>query len=92
MLFVEASAIPGEGKLTITGQLGDVMRESAQAALTYVRGHVRELAPELPDDWFAKHDIHIHVPSGAVPKDGPSAGDRNGHRARLAGQRQAGAQ
>jgi ATP-dependent Lon protease len=74
VLFVEASAIPGEGKLTITGQLGDVMRESAQAALTYVRGHVRELAPELPDDWFAKHDIHIHVPSGAVPKDGPSAG------------------
>jgi len=74
VLFVEASAIPGEGKLTITGQLGDVMRESAQAALTYVRGHVKELAPELPDDWFAKHDIHIHVPSGAVPKDGPSAG------------------
>ena len=74
VLFVEASAIPGEGKLTITGQLGDVMRESAQAALTYVRGHVKELAPELPDNWFAKHDIHIHVPSGAVPKDGPSAG------------------
>jgi ATP-dependent Lon protease len=74
VLFVEASAIPGEGKLTITGQLGDVMRESAQAALTYVRGHVKELAPELPDNWFAKHEIHIHVPSGAVPKDGPSAG------------------
>jgi ATP-dependent Lon protease len=74
VLFVEASAIPGSGTLTITGQLGDVMRESAQAALTYVRGHTKELAPELPDDWFAKHDIHIHVPAGAVPKDGPSAG------------------
>jgi ATP-dependent Lon protease len=74
VLFVEASAIPGSGKLTITGQLGDVMRESAQAALTYVRGHAKELAPELPDDWFANHDIHIHVPAGAVPKDGPSAG------------------
>ncbi|MGH2983831.1 MAG: endopeptidase La [Solirubrobacterales bacterium] len=74
VLFVEASAIPGSGKLTITGQLGDVMRESAQAALTYVRGHANELAPELPDDWFANHDIHIHVPAGAVPKDGPSAG------------------
>ena len=74
ILFVEASAIPGDGKLTITGQLGDVMRESAQAALTYVRGHVDELAPDLSDDWFATHDIHIHVPAGAVPKDGPSAG------------------
>jgi ATP-dependent Lon protease len=74
VLFVESSAIPGSGKLTITGQLGDVMRESAQAALTYVRGHAKELAPELPDDWFANHDIHIHVPAGAVPKDGPSAG------------------
>jgi ATP-dependent Lon protease len=74
ILFVEASAIPGTGKLTITGQLGDVMRESAQAALTYVRGHTKELAPDLPDDYFAEHDIHIHVPAGAVPKDGPSAG------------------
>jgi ATP-dependent Lon protease len=50
------------------------MKESAQAALSWVRGHQKELAPDLPDDWFAKHDIHIHVPSGAVPKDGPSAG------------------
>jgi ATP-dependent Lon protease len=74
ILFVEASAIPGSGKLTITGQLGDVMRESAQAALTYVRGHAAELAPEMPDDYFSAHDIHIHVPAGAVPKDGPSAG------------------
>jgi ATP-dependent Lon protease len=74
ILFVEATAIPGSGKLTITGQLGDVMRESAQAALTYVRGHAKDLAPELPDDYFATNDIHIHVPAGAVPKDGPSAG------------------
>ena len=74
VLFIEATAMPGSGNLTITGQLGDVMKESAQAALSYVRGHWREFAPELDDDWFAKHDIHIHVPAGAVPKDGPSAG------------------
>jgi ATP-dependent Lon protease len=74
VLFVEASSVPGDGKLTITGQLGDVMRESAQAALTYVRGHAAKLAPDLADDWFAAHDIHVHVPAGAVPKDGPSAG------------------
>jgi ATP-dependent Lon protease len=74
VLFVEATAMQGEGKLTITGQLGEVMRESAQAALSWVRGHAKQLAPELPDDWFATHDIHVHVPAGAVPKDGPSAG------------------
>jgi ATP-dependent Lon protease len=74
VLFIEATAMPGAGKLTITGQLGDVMKESAQAALSYVRGHWRELAPELSEDWFAEHDIHVHVPAGAVPKDGPSAG------------------
>jgi ATP-dependent Lon protease len=74
VLFVEATAMPGEGKLTITGQLGEVMRESAQAALSWVRGNVAKLAPELPEDWFATHDIHVHVPAGAVPKDGPSAG------------------
>ncbi len=74
VLFIEATAMPGSGKLTITGQLGDVMRESAEAALSWVRGHQSELAPDLPEDWFSKHDIHIHVPSGAVPKDGPSAG------------------
>ncbi len=74
VLFIEATAMPGSGKLTITGQLGDVMRESAQAALSYVRGHWREVAPELGENWFAEHDLHIHVPAGAVPKDGPSAG------------------
>ena len=74
VLFIEATSMPGSGQLTITGQLGDVMKESAQAALSYVRGHWREIAPELGEDWFAKHDIHVHVPAGAVPKDGPSAG------------------
>ncbi len=74
VLFIEATAMPGSGKLTITGQLGDVMRESAQAALSYVRAHAPQLAPELPEDWFATHDLHVHVPAGATPKDGPSAG------------------
>jgi ATP-dependent Lon protease len=74
VLFIEATAMPGNGRLTITGQLGDVMKESAQAALSYVRGHYSDLAPGLAGDWFARHDIHVHVPAGAVPKDGPSAG------------------
>jgi len=74
VLFIEATAMPGSGRLTITGQLGDVMKESAQAALSYVRGHWRAIAPELDESWFAERDIHIHVPAGAVPKDGPSAG------------------
>jgi ATP-dependent Lon protease len=74
VLFVEASAFPGSGKLTLTGQLGDVMKESAQAALTWVRGHHHDVAPGLGDGWFGDHDIHLHVPAGAIPKDGPSAG------------------
>ncbi|MGH2877094.1 MAG: endopeptidase La, partial [Solirubrobacteraceae bacterium] len=74
VLFVEATAMPGSGSLTITGQLGDVMRESAQTALSYVRANAAALVPELPGDWFSTHDIHIHVPAGAIPKDGPSAG------------------
>jgi ATP-dependent Lon protease len=74
VLFIEATAMPGKGNLTITGQLGDVMKESARAALSYVRSNAVELVPDLDEDWFAQHDIHIHVPAGAIPKDGPSAG------------------
>ncbi len=72
VLFIEATAYPGEGRLQVTGQLGDVMQESARAALSWVRSHAEELGIE--PGWFAEHDIHIHVPAGAVPKDGPSAG------------------
>jgi ATP-dependent Lon protease len=72
VLFIEATAYPGKGRLTITGQLGEVMQESAQAALSWVRSHTEELG--LEREWFAEHDVHIHVPAGAVPKDGPSAG------------------
>ena len=67
-------SMPGSGRLTITGQLGDVMRESAQAALSLLRGGAAEFLPDLDPTWFATHDIHVHVPAGAVPKDGPSAG------------------
>jgi ATP-dependent Lon protease len=74
VLFVEATAYPGEGKLQITGQLGDVMKESAAAALSYVKGHVWRWDDTVPEDWFRTHDVHVHVPAGAVPKDGPSAG------------------
>ncbi len=74
VLFIEATAMPGKGRLTLTGQLGEVMRESAQAALSYVRAHASAVAPGLEEGWFACHDIHVHVPSGAIPKDGPSAG------------------
>jgi ATP-dependent Lon protease len=72
VLFVEATAMDGKGTLAITGQLGDVMRESAQAALSWVRSHAASLG--VDPSWFATHDVHIHVPAGAVPKDGPSAG------------------
>jgi ATP-dependent Lon protease len=74
VLFVEATAFPGSGKLQITGQLGDVMRESAAAAMSYVKRNLAKAAPDAPEDWFAKHDVHLHVPAGAIPKDGPSAG------------------
>jgi ATP-dependent Lon protease len=74
VLYIEVTAYPGKGALQITGQLGDVMRESAQAALSWIKGHYAEIGAKLEDDWFATHDVHIHVPAGAVPKDGPSAG------------------
>jgi ATP-dependent Lon protease len=74
VLFVEATAFPGEGKLQVTGQLGDVMKESAAAAFSYVKRAAGSLDGDLPDDWFRNHDVHLHVPAGAIPKDGPSAG------------------
>ena len=72
ILFVEASAMPGKGGLNLTGQLGDVMKESAQAAVSYVRSHAGELG--VSPDFYKETDLHIHVPAGAIPKDGPSAG------------------
>jgi ATP-dependent Lon protease len=74
VLFVEATAFPGDGKLQVTGQLGDVMKESAAAALSYVKNAMARLVPDLPEDYFRTHDFHVHVPAGAIPKDGPSAG------------------
>jgi ATP-dependent Lon protease len=72
VLFIEATRMPGKGNLLLTGSLGDVMKESAQTALSYLRSQSKALDIDLTD--YAKHDIHIHVPAGATPKDGPSAG------------------
>ncbi len=71
-LVIEVTVMPGTGKLTLTGKLGDVMKESAQAAFSYTRSRVNEL--NIPADFHEKNDIHIHIPEGAIPKDGPSAG------------------
>jgi ATP-dependent Lon protease len=72
ILFVEALAVRGKGGLRLTGQLGDVMKESAQAAMSYARAHATDLG--IPADFFETHDVHVHVPEGSIPKDGPSAG------------------
>ena len=72
LLFIEATSMRGSKGLTLTGQLGDVMKESATAALSFIRANAASIG--IPEDYFEKHDIHIHVPAGAIPKDGPSAG------------------
>ena len=72
ILFIEATAMKGSKNLTLTGQLGDVMKESATAALSFIRANATAMG--IPEDFYEKHDIHLHIPAGAIPKDGPSAG------------------
>jgi ATP-dependent Lon protease len=72
ILFIESTKMRGKGALSLTGQLGDVMKESAQAALSYIRSKAADY--QIPEDFFEKNDLHVHVPAGAIPKDGPSAG------------------
>ena len=72
ILFIEAVAMPGQGRLRLTGQLGNVMQESAQAAISHLRSRYAKTPEEI--EWFSRHDVHVHLPAGAIPKDGPSAG------------------
>ncbi len=72
IVFIEATKMKGRNQLILTGSLGTVMKESAQAALSYIRSHIDDY--RIPEDFFERHDIHIHIPAGAIPKDGPSAG------------------
>ena len=71
-LQIEVNVMPGKGEFLLTGQLGDVMKESAQAGISFIRSVAEQY--KIPKEFFEKHDIHIHIPEGAVPKDGPSAG------------------
>jgi ATP-dependent Lon protease len=72
IIFIEATKMKGKSQLILTGSLGNVMKESAQAAMSYIRSHTGDF--HIPEDFFEQHDVHIHVPAGAIPKDGPSAG------------------